>query len=89
MSDHPAHLPAREVIRFGLQVILRLVVATIAGLIILKVGVVALEWAAEEAILNAKISTAVVFLGWVMLRPIPLPEIDYGPDREESLIDEK
>jgi len=82
------HLPASEVIRFGLQLVLRLTIATFVGLIVMKAGQAIGSWADAAAITYGQSSVALLFLGSFFLRPVPFPEIDYGPDPEPSATDE-
>jgi hypothetical protein len=85
--QHVPHLPAREVLRFGLRIVWRLVLATLGGLVVLKIGQALFGWSAADAIRYAEIATAIGFAASFLVCAIPYPEIDYGPELETPIQD--
>lgn len=89
MAVHEPGIPAREVLRFGGHIVLRLLLAMLVGLVVLKAGHAFLAWSAADAVKYAELVTAGLFAVSFLLRPVAYPEIDYGPDSDVSLIEDE
>jgi len=89
MPEASARLPASEVLRFGGLLFARIVIAVVFGLTVMKVGQWIAQWPAARAIVIGQVAAG-LFLGISFyVRKIAWPEVDYGPDREQSLLDEE
>lgn len=88
MAAHQPRLPASEVIRFGLAVFARLGIAVVLGLLIAKSGKLALGWPTASAITYGYGAIALLFGLSFFLKAVPWPEVDFGPERDASDLDE-
>ena len=87
-QPHEPYLPAREVIRFGLAVFARLGLGAVVGLVLAKVLKLAMGWPVDTALSYGYGSVAIVFVASFFLKPVAWPDVDYGPEPEQSLLDE-
>ena len=84
-----AHLPAKEVLRFGAAIFGRILVGVVFGLAVTKTLQLAAGLGAAQAILFGEWCAAGMFAGSLMLKRIPWPEMDYGPDIDPALLDDE
>lgn len=71
-------MPASEVWQFGTAILLRAVIAVVAGLLCMKLG----QWAGQipmnKAVLTGEVIAGAIFFISFLVKPVPYPEIDYG-----------
>lgn len=85
VAKTPPYLPASEVIRFGLQIFIRLAIAVFVGVIVMKVGqVIWPEVVADAAIRYGQTASAIMFFASFFLNPVPFPEVYLGPEKDDS-----
>lgn len=77
MANAAAYIPPGEMLRFGCHLLLRLAIATIAGVVIMKLGQAVADWTAVEAQIFGKWAVGIIFFGSLYLKRIPWPETKF------------
>ena len=88
MSSQEAHLPAKEVLRFGGALFLRIFLAVLFGVAAMKAGQVLVHWPNDKAIFIGYLATGLFLAVSLYIWRIAWPEVDYGPEPERSLLDQ-
>jgi len=89
VSTPTAHLPAKEVLRFGGAIFLRILFAVLFGLAALKTIQALVRVTDAQAVQLGEWAATGFFVLSLLIRRIPWPEIDYGPDIDPSVLDEE
>lgn len=82
-------MPAKEVLRFGGAIFGRILIGVAFGLAVMKTLQLVAGMDAGQAVQIGEWCAAGLFAGSLLLKRIPWPELDYGPDIDPGLLDDE